>query len=202
MLKWRFNPRSRAGSDFRATGKPCLVVGFQSTLPRGERLEIHHRRGDSISVSIHAPARGATSLPIFGLETLYRFNPRSRAGSDFLLPLSQCQSLGFNPRSRAGSDSPSADTQPTGYRFQSTLPRGERQNGSGSQMRWYCVSIHAPARGATQNCRTCTRRPSFQSTLPRGERPMQMRKDLGCPRVSIHAPARGATCITICRSYA
>ena len=55
-----FNPRSREGSDINNTNQELDPKGFQSTLPRGERLkqdilyEWHSR------ISIHAPARGAT----------------------------------------------------------------------------------------------------------------------------------------------
>ena len=56
------------------------------------------------SVSIHAPARGATHVRSLHNYCSISFNPRSRAGSD-LSPISvpytaRC----FNPRSRAGSD--------------------------------------------------------------------------------------------------
>ena len=77
-----------------------------------------------------------------------------------------------------------------------------------------CVSIHAPARGATQGHHAGKTMMMFQSTLPRGERPSTTncprRNDRFNPRsragsdrgplegsrfrkVSIHAPARGAT---------
>ena len=103
-------------------------------------------------------------------------------------------------------------------KFQSTPPHGERLevpvSGACSD---YCVSIHAPARGAT--CHICLLIYLcylFQSTPPHGERP-ERRTASSCslsrfnprPRtgsdrppyagyvcgrtVSIHAPARGAT---------
>ena len=56
------------------------------------------------------------------------------------------------------------------------------------------VSIHAPARGATQiRPAASQRRDAFQSTRPRGAR-----RRIACLKVclrdvSIHAPARGAT---------
>ncbi len=75
-----FNPRSRAGSD-RYVPHYDLVLGFQSTLPRGERLRTTSPLDTPRGVSIHAPARGATtSKAITGLAS--GFNPRSRAGSD------------------------------------------------------------------------------------------------------------------------
>ena len=72
-----------------------------------------------------------------------------------------------------------------------TRPRGARA---------YAVSIHAPARGATQavlirlNCSF-----QFQSTRPRGARRV-IASSLSRPSrfVSIHAPARGATRYTDC----
>ena len=80
-----FNPRSREGSDDRHTPRSSSILIFQSTLPRGERPwrlprplplpqvfqstlprgERHERgagRKKALSISIHAPARGATSI--------------------------------------------------------------------------------------------------------------------------------------------
>ena len=55
------------------------------------------------------------------------FNPRSREGSDFLLKIRCPEHSDFNPRSREGSD-----------RTDSSNRCCER-----------CISIHAPAKGAT-----------------------------------------------------
>ena len=57
------------------------MVGFQSTLPRGER-----RGGDAADVGF------------------VDFNPRSREGSDACHFRSADQTAYFNPRSREGSD--------------------------------------------------------------------------------------------------
>ena len=103
----------------------------------------------------------------------------------------------FNPRSREGSD-------PCRYRrsafhagFQSTLPRRERlflrlqrvavlyfnpRSREGSDT--YCamaakihsISIHAPAKGATNVSFSCSGCNSFQSTLPRRERLVRQRR--------------------------
>ena len=189
-----FNPRSRAGSDHVAPDAQT----------------------DYLRVSIHAPARGATSALGSCRLRLRRFNPRSRAGSDRRLTSAKSKSRScFNPRSRAGSDVSSWSSPACHSRFQSTLPRGERRLPSGVLARFTEVSIHAPARGATTTTRRRGRRFPFQSTLPRGER-QQIHRDLQRfagfnPRsragsddgptaervapglVSIHAPARGAT---------
>ena len=62
---------------------PMRRVGeFQSTLPRGER-HIDLREDVQIGdVSIHAPARGATAANVKTRICRWRFNPRSREGSD------------------------------------------------------------------------------------------------------------------------
>ena len=55
-----FNPRSREGSDrFRAERRKLFLL-FQSTLPRGERPCLMPAMSSRL-ISIHAPARGATS---------------------------------------------------------------------------------------------------------------------------------------------
>ena len=55
------------------------------------------------------------------------------------------------------------------------------------------VSIHAPARGATQQVRQPRRIAGFRSTPPRGGRPKDFHPCIRVQGVSIHAPARGAT---------
>ncbi len=76
----------------------------------------------------------------------------------------------FNPRSRTGSDQQHQSSWHTNTEFQSTLPHGERRfmlNGVNE----FLISIHAPARGATE-CKTLGDYDKI---------------------ISIHAPARGAT---------
>ena len=55
-----FNPRSREGSDFLVPAVVRMTPRFQSTLPRGERPKFFHNFFGIFSISIHAPARGAT----------------------------------------------------------------------------------------------------------------------------------------------
>ena len=121
-----FNPRSREGSDV-----------LQS-----------HKRGCYKTISIHAPARGATYEHVDISEDIEDFNPRSREGSDAGL-----RTFHVTPA-----------------QFQSTLPRGERQCLHVTQGFLISISIHAPARGATSAKRAITAGRLFQSTLPRGER--------------------------------
>ena len=147
---------------------------FQSTLPRGERLNQSVHLITSICVSIHAPARGATWCfddnsmhSIWFQSTL----PRGERPS-WVLPFSLA--IGFNPRSRAGSDNMATINTPLPSKFQSTLPRGERLWANFGLYCIFGVSIHAPARGATIGAKIIW-------TLW---------------NVSIHAPARGATKIS------
>ena len=55
-----FNPRSREGSDQRGHARYRGDGRFQSTLPRGERQHKLYLISHAITISIHAPARGAT----------------------------------------------------------------------------------------------------------------------------------------------
>ena len=78
-----FNPRSRKGSDLKGAGFESEYYIFQSTLPQGERRKYTSAWYAAVpTISIHAPARGATRqrtrLPLPGGN----FNPRSRKGSD------------------------------------------------------------------------------------------------------------------------
>ena len=55
-----FNPRSRKGSDDIDAALATQGIEFQSTLPQGERLLQYQKYMGQSSISIHAPARGAT----------------------------------------------------------------------------------------------------------------------------------------------
>ena len=99
-----FNPRSHEGSDYGCFNACTLVCGFQSTLPRGER----RAKQDS-----H--------------RAVHDFNPRSHEGSDNIHWAGNCFRRNFNPRSHEGSDFCCLAVSGSNIKFQSTLPRGERQ---------------------------------------------------------------------------
>ena len=101
----------------------------------------------------------------------YDFNPRSREGSDRALPRRVRILPDFNPRSREGSDSLAAKKNAKTVKFQSTLPRRERQ--------FFGVIVHGIS--------------VFQSTLPRRERLFNADENRADILISIHAPAKGAT---------
>ena len=123
-------------------------------------------------VSIHAPAWGATggSINIWLLLMFQSTHPR-------------------------GVRHPNYYFLYTYIKFQSTHPRGVRRglpNGFGGNLP--CVSIHAPAWGATLlTLRVMVMGTVFQSTHPRGVRHGHQAAQAVLGDVSIHAPAWGAT---------
>ena len=143
-----FNPRSREGSDDNRSDF--------SVFP---------------SISIHAPAKGATLTWIMFLYLKKYFNPRSCEGSDHIRQVfHKCDTISihapakgatsvwlrtihlvyyFNPRSREGSDDVTRLVMGLWGLFQSTLPRRERLRCPGQSAYQYRISIHAPAKGAT-----------------------------------------------------
>ena len=99
-----------------------------------------------------------------------RFNPRTRMGCDMGQTLTCSSAIRFNPRTRMGCDS--------------FTVLGNHS---------YCVSIHAPAWGATHVLRTQAQLLLFQSTHPHGVRLSIISYTITNSSVSIHAPAWGAT---------
>ena len=121
---------------------------FQSTLPHGERRASTSDNKSGVSISIHAPAWGATidqvhflalqfisiHAPAWGATVrssrkvlcALNFNPRSRMGSDNNDIQHSVPDSHFNPRSRMGSDHPHDVFQYVSSIFQSTPPHGER----------------------------------------------------------------------------
>ena len=87
------------------------------------------------------------------------------------------------------------DQRCTMQQFQSTLPRGERQDASRPVVSIYGISIHAPARGATYHSLAYTSIGGISIHAPaRGA--TEGRSQLQhADAISIHAPARGATSI-------
>ena len=145
------------------------------------------------SISIHAPASGATRKDLCCLQQGCDFNPRSREWSDRYIPVivllrhisihapasgaTTCCPWSSTIYRRFQSTLPRVERQITGSgswrsrSFQSTLPRVERQALNGNRMAGMLISIHAPASGATSDVAVLT----------------------GGTGISIHAPASGAT---------
>ena len=235
-LFWGISIRAPARG---ATGLPfrCPVrQKFQSALPRGERLqqlryapEPKHfnprsREGSDgcvpawkicISISIRAPARGATLIERADLVRAQQFQSALPRGER--LKCCYCQvgdpefqsalprgerpgrlsgtggSTNFNPRSREGSDR-DGERMAKGKYISIRAPARGATVSRFSNYAISCISIRAPARGATV---PLVRLPSyqrlFQSALPRGERRIRESCSKFEIHISIRAPARGAT---------
>ena len=62
LEKYYFNPRTREGCDFLMYCRMSCSFQFQSTHPRGVRHSVEQALNKAYGISIHAPARGATSV--------------------------------------------------------------------------------------------------------------------------------------------
>ncbi len=207
-----FNPRARKGRDIGTRG--------------------HFQHGH---VSIHAPARGATPLDRLTRQTMPFQSTRPQGarrlgaldgalGDEFQSTRPQGARLRqssamifvvcFNPRARKGRDRRTMQLRPMCCSFNPRARKGRDRRAVGRGHR-QLVSIHAPARGATEISLDDVYPDEFQSTRPQGARPALAAKraagskcfnprarkgrDQGGRRgreahgVSIHAPARGAT---------
>ena len=187
-----FNPRSREGSDGRRSVLRMHIPDFNPRSREGSDKAAINRYTKAGLISIHAPARGATSLPIPGfrdmrisihapargatvswksfpsLSTISIHAPARGATQARSESFWKCRN--FNPRSREGSDF-----------FPYALVKMETdfnpRSREGSDDYYFPIlanigiSIHAPARGAT---------------------PISILLSFG-GIISIHAPARGAT---------
>ena len=165
-----FNPRSRKGSDI---------------------CSLHNNRG--YLISIHAPARGATLTTLQILTHINHFNPRSRKGSDGKSISEGTVQQDFNPRSRKGSDINGAYFIGHSQDFNPRSRKGSDAHKGNKKERLKGISIHAPARGATQQ----PGKKSYGHVYfnPRSRKGSDFNPDakLFFPTISIHAPARGAT---------
>ena len=154
----------------------CLRYSFQSTLPRGERLDDRQPEGHVCAISIHAPARGATLSSTRGMSawTFQSTLPRGERleyaeaaedlaeisihaparGATFIHRSVSSRILHFNPRSREGSDGRSMHQHHKEVNFN---PRSRE----GSDRPSLLERIYSW---------------EFQSTLPRGERHLLQNK--------------------------
>ena len=119
-----FNPRSHEGSD--------RVLGVVTT---------------SLTISIHAPTKGATTFPGQRSHDKWYFNPRSHEGSDVKVRIQiHVVAISIHAPTKGATKKVRQESRRMG--FQSTLPRRERLQ-----------SVISLCGGL-----------GFQSTLPRRER--------------------------------
>ena len=123
------------------------------------------------TISIHAPAWGATLRCPYYSVGCGNFNPRSRMGSDQIDSHSSPAHKPFQSTLPHGERPPKPPKPLRPQPFQSTLPHGERLIKQAQVYGLETISIHAPAWGATT---------------------VHMRIIMYL-LISIHAPAWGAT---------
>ncbi len=167
-----FNPRARTGRDKKLAATRAITTPLNVSIhapARGATSRLRGRIGGE-RVSIHAPARGATPAVPCRVPSWRGFNPRARTGRDHRQQQSFVGDASFNPRARTGRDGCSLHVAYLSSCFNPRARTG-RDDGFFGLIDQFDVSIHAPARGATRGRRLAAD---------------------DCP-VSIHAPARGAT---------
>ena len=151
---WYFNPCSHEGSDDILLEFASSMLLFQSTLPRGER-----------------------QIQVLFPDQIVHFNPRSHEGSDICQPASALPNpISIHAPTRGATFC--SNFFPPYEKFQSTLPRGERQK-----------CRHQSKMSGNFNPRSHEGSDKNADTNPK------------CPGISIHAPTRGATCevVNICK---
>ncbi len=123
--KRTFNPRSYKRSDFQQLRYAPEPKPFNPRSYKRSDSKLCYKQYE-VSLSIHAPTRGATWRAGQRNSSPEAFNPRSYKRSDSSVSLSTKLQKTFNPRSYKRSDA----------EFKQ-FPA------------WFLLSIHAPTRGAT-----------------------------------------------------
>ena len=146
-----------------------MPSAFQFTRPRGARRALSVRRRWP-SVSIHAPARGATQGQGARVHGEAGFNSRAREGRDRDNPwFPDVLRVSIHAPARGATACSGESGITSGFQF--TRPRGARPRCAKRHHAGYAVSIHAPARGATPVASGSKRAGLlFQFTRPRGAR--------------------------------
>ena len=239
-----FNPRPRAGSD-RITKRqdPCQRQ-FQSTPPRGKRPAVRGAGADVTLVFQSTPARGKRHRrPLPSRPCAVSIHAPAREATSRLPPLAVSGQVSIHAPAREATSMACAAEYRRGKKFQSTPPRGKRraiEKASSTPERLFqstpprgeatwipsgvdeigTVSIHAPAREATRHVpvhaftgrQVSIHAPAREAT-PLATRPdrafcFNPRPRAGSDRrgdvagrelvaVSIHAPAREATLLSL-----
>ena len=151
------------------------------------------------TISIHAPARGATALDslrnrkIKFQSTLPRGERRGGASDTY-----DVMAISIHAPAR-GATRNEFEARINAV-FQSTLPRGERHSPTHVNPPRQYISIHAPARGATRLCRIFFLRSRNFNPRSREGSDACVFVQHWVVNISIHAPARGATVNGYCSS--
>ena len=144
---------------------------FQSTRPRGARRALLVHGHAQHIVSIHAPTRGATSVPCLHQRKVRVSIHAPTRGATSLMISPMVNGCGFNPRAHAGRDARFSVSSTMNALFQSTRPRGARPSARRSISRHgVCFNPRAHAGRDAYKSATVHTHKRFQSTRPRGAR--------------------------------
>ncbi len=167
---------------------------FQSTRPRGARHVSSRSDTVGLTVSIHAPAWGATFFCFFDFILMLVSIHAPAWGATNIQKQYDTIDMSFNPRARVGRDQYTKTVRYYRYEFQSTRPRGARHEASYYRKRIRdCFNPRARV-GRDGSVQPISHKEGvFQSTRPRGARHVKVQHLLLLEAVSIHAPAWGAT---------
>ena len=170
----QFQSTPPRGGRLKGIATAIADAMFQSTPPRGGRQTLSSGRSYPSSVSIHAPAWGATSQRSRRL-CWRRFQSTPPRGGRLTLSAT---------RTRAGTVSIHAPAW------------GATTTSGPSERRWR-VSIHAPAWGATEMRRVSLLGPPVSIHAPAWGATQSRAAKTSSHMVSIHAPAWGATVLLL-----
>ena len=166
---------------------------FQSTLPRRERLErkLHNKQTDIIS--IHAPAKGATSRPTSISSTAAFQSTLPRRERPAAATGGGTGGRNFNPRSREGSDVAHHVHRLDGLDISIHAPAKGATRQVCTLRHQFDISIHAPAKGATLYFCICVLLIQISIHAPAKGATSEADEAVKLSHISIHAPAKGAT---------
>ena len=158
-------------------------------------------------VSIHAPAKGATTKATGGItpqsfihapakgatKILSGFDPRAREGRDRLSQRAMFQPAAFRSTRPRRARHITKDAKGAALMFRSTRPRRARPKTTNRIC--HCCSFDPRAReGRDTCCRTGQCRSGCFDPRAREGRDAKQERSRVALKVSIHAPAKGATC--------
>ena len=142
-----FNPRARVGRDARSVPPAAASANFNPRARVGRDRQHSNRRRRTRYFNPRARV-GRDQYPPTSVHAYDYFNPRARVGRDDRTYRCCLDGKYFNPRARVGRDFKRGRSRRRPS-FQSTRPRGARQDAPQSSHDRDAISIHAPAWGAT-----------------------------------------------------
>ena len=188
-----FNPRPLRGGRPRASRFCLMISNFNPRPPRGGRPRSAVNPGSSVDHFNPRPPRGGRHAQHRVSVRVSDFNPRPPEGGDFDCAGADCFTRYFNPRPPRGGRR-GGWTQNYGYIVISIhAPREGGDIDLAQCCHSGCISIHAPARGATASRMPIRALLNNFNPRPREGGDVCQRRLQNCRLISIHAPARGAT---------